>query len=451
MKNPVDLVTEKVASYCERYGIKTDGRILVGLSGGPDSVTLLHVLLRLGADPCCIHVNHMIRGEDADRDEAFCRDLCGRLGVDFKLFRVNIPELSLKAHKGLEETARDERRRIFAKAAAGSDCRYVALAHNADDRAETYLFNLARGAGMNGLGSIRPIRKEGDIVFVRPLLCLCKKEILGFLSALGESYVTDATNADTEYTRNYIRHELLPGFERINPAYLSNINKAADAAAEADGMIEECAVSFISDRLYIDRGAVLELHPAVEKKVFSLLYGKCGGQSLSETHLSLIHDFAVSTENGKRLSLPGGCDLICENGMLRFIPRTSPLQYDIPLVFGRNDIPGRNSVIFLEYSDDTGASDAYINIYNLVKRIKISSAIIKNGIHVRNRADGDRIVYGNMTHSVKKLLSDKKVPSSLKADHPVVYDGDGLLFVPPGAVRDGIRGDSAVSLTYFEY
>ena len=125
---------------------------------------------------------------------------------------------------------------------------------------------------MKGLGSIRPIRAEGDIVFIRPLLCLCKKEILGFLSALGESYVTDVTNADTDYTRNYIRHKLLPGFERINPAYLSNINKAAMLCA-VKTQFRQCFASHLT--LY-GHSRLVEIFNFSAFQLISA--SRCGGQ-----------------------------------------------------------------------------------------------------------------------------------------------------------------------------
>lgn len=451
MKNRVDLTVGKAAEYAEKNGISLKGRILVGLSGGADSVSLLHILLRLGAEPVCVHVNHMIRGADADRDEEFCRALCEKLAVEFHSYRVNVPELAKSRRAGLEETARDERRRIFKAAEKEYGCESTALAHNADDRAETFLFNLARGAGTKGLGSIRPVRREDGMTLIRPLLCLTKAEILAFLSAVGEDHVTDSTNDDTDYTRNYIRHELLPLFGRINPAYLSNINKAADSAAEVDDLITETANRALNGASSVSKQELAALEPAVSKKVLSLLYEKQTGQSLSDTHLQIILGFADSAENGKRLCLPDNCDLVCDNGHLRFTKRTEPAAYDFRLAPGRNDVPGKNCVFFLESSDDLGASDAYINIYKLVKRVKINSAIIEQGVYVKNRSDGDTIFYGGMTHSVKKLLSQKKIPSSERACHPVVYDKDGILFVPPGSVRDGIRGDGAVCLTYFEY
>ena len=449
MKNKTDIVFEKVKAYAADNGIELDGKIAVGLSGGADSVSLLLLLLQAGASPVCVHVNHMIRGEEADRDERFCRELCAGLGVPFHAYCVDIPALSKKRRTGTEETARTERKRILSDAAAEFGCEKIALAHNKNDRAETFIFNTARGTGIKGLGSIRPKRVENGITYIRPILCLSKDEILSYLSERGQSYVTDSTNADTDYTRNYIRGVVLPSYERINPSYLSNINRAAELAAEADEFIDECAEKFISAGVF-NKSAFTTLHPAVLKRVLCTMYENECGEALNEVHLSAVTDFIPSAENGQRLELPKSTDFICENGQFRFIKRVLRLNYCIKLVPGENDICIKKCKIFVENVNSASSYSSYINVYKKVKRIKLSSDIIKD-VFVRNRRDGDGIKYGGMTHTVKKILSEKKIPSSLRPDYPVICDKDGVLFVPPFAVRDGCAGDGQIYLTYCEY
>lgn len=450
MKNRLDPVLDTVLSYAKENGFSLDGRILLGLSGGADSTCLLLLLLAAGAEPVCVHVNHGIRGAEADRDEEFCRALCEKYGVEFRSYHIDVPALSAERHTGLEETARDERHRILKAAAKEFSCDKIALAHNKNDRAETFLFNLARGAGTKGLGSIRPVRADGDITYIRPVMCLTKDEITAYLDGKGQTYVTDSTNADTDYTRNYIRRELLPLFERINPSYLSNINKAADISYEADGFIEECALRYLSENGSVSKADAAVLNKALFKKILSLLYERLCGEALSDVHLSSILAFAPDAENGQRLQLPSGVDFICENGVLHFIKREETAEYELELVPGENKIPGKDAYICIENADNSLPTSAYINIYKIVKRVIISSDIIKSGVFVRSRRDSDSILYGNMTHTVKKLLSEKKVPSSQRRGYPVVTDGENLLFVPPWAVRDGIKGDGLIYLTYCE-
>lgn len=450
MKNKTDSIFDLVKSYAEKNGIELQGKIAVGLSGGADSVSLLLLLTEAGAEPVCIHVNHMIRGEEAERDETFCRELCKNLGVEFHSYRVDIPALSKERGTGTEETARNERKRILINAAKEFGCRAIALAHNKHDRAETLVFNLARGTGVKGLGSIRPYRVENGVKIIRPILCLSKDEIISYLEKKGQSFVFDSTNSDTDYTRNYIRSAVLPSFERINASYLSNINKAAELAAEADDFIDKCASDFTKAGVF-DKAAFEKTHPAVIKRALSMLYERECGEALSEAHLTAAVDLIRNAENGQRAELPNEVDFICENGSFRFIKRVSPVNYCIKLVRGENDIPHKKCKIFVENVNSAPSLSSYINIYKKVKRIKISSDIINNGLFVRNRQPSDSVKYGGMTHSVKKILSEKKIPSSQRPDYPVICDAEGVLFVPPFAVRDGCAGDGGIYLTYCEY
>ncbi|MBQ9719006.1 MAG: tRNA lysidine(34) synthetase TilS, partial [Clostridia bacterium] len=191
------------------------GTVIAAYSGGADSSCLLHHLVRWcagnGVTLAAAHVNHGIRGEDADRDERFCRETCGKLQVPLYVLREDVPALAAQSGRGLEETARSVRYSFFdrvSKELTGSpDAAVVATAHNADDHLETVVFNLLRGSGTRGLSGIDPLR---DGRFVRPLICDTGAEIRRWCENHRVPYVTDATNADTDYTRNFIRHNIVP-------------------------------------------------------------------------------------------------------------------------------------------------------------------------------------------------------------------------------------------------
>ena len=450
MPRPVDLVS-KVRVYASDKGMVIKEPLVVGLSGGADSVCLLLILLKLGVSPVCVHVNHMIRGAEADRDEAFCRSLCEKLGVRFVCYKKDVPVYAKDNGMGTEEAARRLRWECFYDTARKYGADTVAVAHNRTDRVETFIFNSARGAGVKGLGSILPVRQKDGFTVIRPLLCADKAEITEYLDSVGQPYVTDSTNGDTDYTRNYIRKEILPELERINPSYAANIARSADAAAEADGFIDMCAEEYIGSRDGIEPESFLSLHGCVSSRVLASLYFRICGASLSKIHIELITDFIKKAENGKKLVLPLGVEIIKENGVFRFIPRIDPGPYRYELTTGKNVFPELGCDVFVEEAENASLINELINIYKLVKRFKISSDIIKDGIYVRGRAEGDRFVYGQMTHTVKKLLSEKKVPSSLRGSYPVFCDSSGILFVAPFTSRDGCRGDEKYCVTYCEY
>ena len=198
------------ADTIRRYDMLRPGEaVLAALSGGADSVSLLLVLQSLGYEVRAFHLNHCLRGAESDRDEAFCRALCAKRGVPLTVVRVDIAALS--QGKAVEETARRERYAQLEKAADG--CK-IATAHTADDNLETVLFHLVRGSGARGLAGIPPVR--GNII--RPLLNAERREIEAFLRENGQDYVTDSSNLSDDYTRNRLRHSVLPVLREINPA-----------------------------------------------------------------------------------------------------------------------------------------------------------------------------------------------------------------------------------------
>lgn len=196
--------------------------VLVGFSGGPDSVCLLHFLRHLASkkhfELVAVHVHHGLRGKDADADARFCRTLCKQWDIPFLLKKKAVRALAKRQDLSIEHAARKARYESFAAAAKQVGASKVALGHHADDQAETILLNLLRGtqpAGLCGIPLRRPLNKQVEIV--RPLLCITRREVEAYLQANKLSFVTDQTNQDAAYTRNWIRHELLPFLEQKQP------------------------------------------------------------------------------------------------------------------------------------------------------------------------------------------------------------------------------------------
>ena len=214
----------KILSTVKEHGMDTLMRrgVLVGFSGGADSVMLMSFLheyiRRTGEDfkVLAVHVNHMIRGAEADRDEAFSRAVSEGLGFEFMSRSFDVPALSRDSGKGCEETAHDVRYGAFADIISGrNDVFAVATAHNLTDNAETVIFNIARGSGAKGAAGIAPVKEN----IIRPLIGITKDEIRELLASAGIEFMIDSTNDSTDYSRNYIRHELLPRLSRINPRF----------------------------------------------------------------------------------------------------------------------------------------------------------------------------------------------------------------------------------------
>lgn len=237
---------DKVRATVSELDMLSEGeRVCVALSGGADSVSLiiaLHELCnRLGSELSACHLNHGLRGEESDRDERFCRELCVRLGVPFYSKRVNVSELANK-HESTEQAARRVRYEFFEEALTRFGAKTLATAHNANDNAETVLLNLTRGTGLKGLCGIPPVRAFGQgFKVVRPLICCERSEIETFLSERGQASVTDATNLSEDYTRNKIRRRVLPELTGINPSVLAVIGRMTGNLREDSVFLESLA------------------------------------------------------------------------------------------------------------------------------------------------------------------------------------------------------------------
>lgn len=210
-------------------------RILIGVSGGADSVALLVASARIELPIVAAHLNHALRDEHSDADEKWVAELCGRLDVSFERDRQDVRTLSESRGLTLEEAARRARYAFFIESARRHDCRYVAVAHTADDQAETVLHHIIRGTSLAGLGGMPTSRELGEgFKLIRPLLQTTREEIEAYLSDLGQDYRNDVTNTDESHTRNRIRHTLLPLLRdqfnpRVNDALLRLSRNASDA------------------------------------------------------------------------------------------------------------------------------------------------------------------------------------------------------------------------------
>jgi tRNA(Ile)-lysidine synthase len=239
MESEFSASSKKISNNIKTSGLLEKGdRVLVALSGGADSVFLLRVLLELkwalDIEVCAAHLNHGIRGEEADRDESFSRALCERLSVPFVSEKISIPDEMKKTGDGCEECARRVRYTFLQSAAKSFDCSKIATAHHADDNIETVLLHMIRGSALGGLTGIRPIL--GNII--RPLLCVSRAEILDSLKEIGQDFVTDSTNASDDMTRNFIRHNILPNIYALNPKADTTFLKMCKALKEDSEYLE---------------------------------------------------------------------------------------------------------------------------------------------------------------------------------------------------------------------
>lgn len=291
--------------------LEKDGKYLVALSGGADSVTLLWVLHELGYQIEACHCNFQLRGAESDRDEQFCVQLCEQLGIP--LHRIHFDtRLYAEFHKeSIELAARNLRYRYFAQLKEDVEADGICVAHHQDDTVETVLINLIRGAGIQGLTGISA--KNGDIL--RPLLCVDRKEILAYLEEKGQDYVTDSTNLVDDVVRNKIRLNIIPMLKEINPAASKNIAQAAHHLEEANKMLSSIAICGEKSEDGTIRVAVQEIESAAsaEYALYSSLspYG-FRGKAITEILASFHSTGKTWTSETHQLVIDRECILIRE-------------------------------------------------------------------------------------------------------------------------------------------
>lgn len=249
----------------------TDARlVLVGLSGGADSVALLGILTRLGYPCAALHCNFHLRGEESGRDERFARDFAQSVSVPFYKTDFDTQAYASEKRISIEMAARELRYRWFEEMRGQLGAQAIAVAHHRDDSVETVLMNLVRGTGIRGMGGIRP--KNGHVV--RPLLCVGREDLLRWLSEQGYSYVTDSTNLSDAYTRNFIRLNVLPLLEKINPSARHTIARSAEHLSAAEELylyvVEQARKEVISAEGSLSIPA-LTRYPAPDTILYELL------------------------------------------------------------------------------------------------------------------------------------------------------------------------------------
>ena len=302
---------EQVQRTIEEYHMAKGGRLIVGLSGGADSVCLLHVLRKLvpryGWDLQAVHIHHGLRGEEADRDAAFAMGFAQSLGVPCQVVSFDVAAEARKQGRSTEEMGRILRYETFAKLARENG--QIAVAHHANDQAETLLMRLCRGTGLLGLTGMAPVR--GNII--RPLLFCSRKEIEAYCKENGLMYQEDSTNKDTAYTRNKIRHEALPLLEEVHSGSTAHLAETAALLAADSDFLEQVAKAAYEETKLNENPVTLSceklsaLHPALRMRVLRYAMADTLGSSknISHVHLQDVESL-LAKQSGTSVKTAGG-------------------------------------------------------------------------------------------------------------------------------------------------
>ncbi len=415
-------------------------RVLVGVSGGADSVCLLHLLLELGIPLEAVHINHCLRGEESDADEAFVRDLCRKLGVLLTVERHAVAEIATEQHMGLEEAGRAVRREAFARICAAHSLQKIALAHHAGDQAETLLFRAARGTSIAGMAGIRPA--EGP--YIRPLLGITREEIEAWLKARGIAWRTDSTNLSDAYARNSIRLHVIPQLAAsVNPAVIPHLGALAEDMAEAEEYLRKEAARFRPQVVEEEKtGEVLLLDaltglPGILQKRLILDAAETASGSRQDLGREQIRQIQAlfAMQAGREFSLPGGLAAVREYRGVRLLPADQKAAENGDLCI---PVAGTKEAVYSlgkwQFSCRILAREPGMDM-DKIPRNQYTKWLdydkIKHSLALRFRRAGDYL-FTTDTGGKKKLkdyLIDEKVPRRQRDAIPVLASGPEVFWV----------------------
>ena len=423
---------QKTAQYMKQQKMGDPGdKIVLGLSGGMDSVCLFHLLKDLGYSLAAVHVHHGIRGEEADRDEAFVKDLCKTYGVPFYGYRFDVPKISKEQHLSEEEAGRMVRRQAFSEVQRQWGAQWIALAHHGNDRAETFLFHLCRGTGIKGLGSMKPV--QGNVI--RPLLWAKREDIQDYVEKKAYAYVTDQTNASVKYTRNRIRHEALPVLSSVNAQTVAHICSAAEKLSAVSAYIDREAeklcrlsVTRYPQEVHIFKAAFCQGDPVLQIPVLQkCVEYLCGSlDNMTEEHfMRLLELFEMQT--GKELHLPGKMKAVRTYEGIRLFFRDEKEVPEPVKITGEGVYPfGQMTfLVTIEAWDERKKipTNCYTKCFDYDK--------IGANVFLRTRGMGDylEVTADHGKKSLKDYLINEKIPKEERDQVALLADGNHILWV----------------------
>ena len=403
------MIEKAITNTCRVYSLIPKGSIVtVALSGGADSVALLYALNRLkdklGITLKAAHLNHLIRGDEAFRDEEFVKNLCSSLSIPLTCEEIDVPKIAKELNFSLETAARKVRYEFLNRICEGG---LIATAHTASDNLETVLLNLARGTALGGICGI-PIRRDN---IVRPIISVTREEIEKYCEEHNLSFVTDSTNLSDDYTRNKIRHNVVPILKEINPKIEKSVLKTARSVTQISNLIKDEAENYIKKNLSDNKLALSnfnKLNPEIAKRVITQFVKICDSSiSLEACHIESIYDICLK---GGKTGIPKNRYCQNKNGCL---------------MVGSNDENLKKTEFFVEIIKKTE------NVNNLLLNNSLDCDKIVGKLVLRTRISGDSIRLANRgcTKTLRKLYNECKIPVDIRDTLPVIADDLGVVWI----------------------
>ncbi|MFZ1981661.1 MAG: tRNA lysidine(34) synthetase TilS [Smithella sp.] len=440
---------KKVSKTIEKYNLLEQGeRVVVALSGGPDSTALLAVLASIAPERdlslIVAHFNHGLRGAESDEDEKFSRDLSDRMGLVFCAAKMD--QNNYKKGVSPEDFYRRERYGFLNKVAADYQARKIALGHNLQDQSETVLLNLLRGSGPEGLKGILP-KRDGNII--RPLIEISRPEIISYLNKTGISYRQDSSNKNKMYLRNQIRTELIPYLkEKYNPKIEENLAQMAEILRGEDEFIRQNTAqalqsSFIQrqqNSILLKIAYINKLPAAIRLRLFKTILEDFSPvkNGFSFIHIKSLDNLSQKCESGKRLVLPLGIEIRREYDNLILECKKAHLaqaKYEYPM-----NIPGS---VYIKERKVTLHAEVTKESIDLGSKSKVYLDLdkIQQPVTIRNRRDGDRFQPLGMPgrQKIKNFFIDRKIPSGQRNEIMLLVDRLSVIWIENMHLNDRVK------------
>ena len=456
---------KKLADFIRANGLLDSAeKILLAVSGGADSIALMYAIHALKAEDIlntrllCAHINHQLRGAEADLDEEFVVTQATKLKLAVTASRTDVRGFARLNKLSIETAARRLRMEALIDIAKANDCSRIATAHQKNDNAETIIQRLSRGTGFRGLGGIWPERIFAcQIKFIRPLLCFTRDEVIRYLEQRNLNWRRDHTNTDCTYRRNYIRHRLMPTLQQdCSDSVVQQLSQLARSARKYYGMICSKADElwpFLADRdaekTVLDLKLFLTEPQPVKVELIrrSLANIGCGERDLTQGHYEGILQLAEQNVTGRKLELPGGFavrreygNLIFSNCRVGLAPPISSKDQAVTV-----EIPGQTAFEkFLIQAIVLERNEVDFEKFKAVKTDSIEWFDLdktKLPLFVRFRCTGDRFVPLGQSEEKKlgKFLTAQRVPHGLRRDVFVVADGEKIIWVWPVRISEQVK------------
>ncbi|MDP6685444.1 MAG: tRNA lysidine(34) synthetase TilS [Candidatus Omnitrophota bacterium] len=322
---------EKVKNTIKKYNmLRRHDKLLIGISGGPDSVTLLYCLYELkkdfSLDITCAHLDHKFRGEESQEDRRFCEGLAKKLDIDIVCDEIDVPKIAKEEGISPEAAAREERYNFFKKAAQTKKITKIAVGHNKDDQAETVLMRAIRGSGLAGLGGMNPVKSMQGVTIIRPLIEVSRKDIEGFIVEKGLKFRRDSSNDKVVFTRNRVRHELIPYIEKNFNSNIKNVlaNMCENLRVENEFLEKYSKRKFNSlskvqtGEIIIDLKKLKKQPDAVKKRILRSALESFKGnlRTLTYQHWREMEELIANRPGNSIVDLPGGINIVKEKNKL---------------------------------------------------------------------------------------------------------------------------------------